>query len=728
MRTVFKKHFLTVLLLQFTLFLFSMRAYGAEEVIYRSVEKTQATEEKGDARISGVVETPAGVTEEMGEYGYWCDKNKGSGIGIDEVLISENGIRDLNRIMLEGETGKMYDLAGLNESYDAGALRDQLKDPAIPNKPAIYADGELIGDCQAYYGAIGKAIEETGYTGVSSNQYALAVRRTTMLSLPTSHYIGYSETDTDNEIVSSALNVNEPFVIRQMATVSGNTFYWGYSDICTGWVDSKDLAICASKDEWLDAWKTEPGDSDLLVVTENCITLEPSYYQENISEVKLTFATILKLVPEKEIPRSVGERGPWNNYVVYLPTRDDSGKYVKSIALISQHYDVSTGFPEMTQSEILRVAFNNLGDRYGWGGMLDSMDCSLFTRNVYKCFGLFLPRNTNWQLTPERLISLSDMSDEDKLYAIRKMPAGTCLYFSGHTMIYTGTVDNMGYVISDTGSVSDSDGEVDIRSMYSIILSPLSVRRRNGSTWLSNLHSAVLPISGEYFALVSENLAEKGPEEGEKTPSENSAEKENGEEKTPSENGIRKVPVMSGQSYPASSDTLPLDTFLGNIKNLFISFANVEGAGVEKLSVTCIKGSKITTKEKADSVECDKKTAGIRYDKVSGTAVLSMKSSGTVTFNMADGKKYTVEFTVEKPKPRKAEVKELLSKNSEGNLSLGVYDLFGTNIDSGSLQIVKDIGGAASLSGNTIVLDREKKTPVKVRYDYLNKKYSIKLK
>ncbi len=695
----------------------SSRAYADSDIIYRSVEPSEGgTGEKAELSLSGVVETASGVTEEMCEYGYWRDKIKGSGIGIDETLISEDGINDLNRIMLEGKSSYMHDLIGLNETYNADNLLNSLKKTEAPKKDKIYADGKLIPDHAAYYAAIGKAIEETGYTGSErKNQYALAVKRTDMLSIPTSAYIGYSEFDTDNESVTSALNVNEPFVIRQTAEVSGNRFYWGYSDNCSGWVDSKDLAVCTSKEEWLDSWKTETDGEDFLVVTENCITLEPSHYQEYLSEVKLTFGTILKLIPEKDIPRNVGERGPWNNYAVYLPTKDEEGKYVKRAALISQHYEVSIGYLEMTQSEILRVAFNNLGDRYGWGGMLDSMDCSLFTRNVYKCFGLFLPRNTNWQLIPERLISLKDMSNEDKLNAISRMPAGTCLYFTGHTMIYTGTVDNMAYVISDTGSLSDSEGELDVRTMYSIVLNPLSVRRRGTlGTWLQNLHSAVLPISYENFCLVSENAAKRGGEEK--------------KEDTPSGNEVKRVSLISGQTYSASSDTLPLDTFLGNIKNLFISFANVEGSGVEKLSVTCIKGSKITTREKTLSVECDKKTAKVKYNKASGTAVLTMKNSGTITFSLENGKSYTVEFFVEKPKAQKKNVKELLKKNTEGIFPLGIFDLFGTKIDSGTLKILKDKGGAATLSGNTLLLDRNTKTPVKVRYEYLNKKYSITLK
>ena len=37
--------------------------------------------------------------------------------------------------------------------------------------------------------------------------------------------------------------------------------------------------------------------------------------------------TTLKLVPKDDIPEEIAERGPWNNYVVYLPTRDENGNY-----------------------------------------------------------------------------------------------------------------------------------------------------------------------------------------------------------------------------------------------------------------------------------------------------------------------------------------------------------------------------------------------------------------
>ena len=44
-----------------------------------------------------------------------------------------------------------------------------------------------------------------------------------------------------------------------------------------------------------------PEKEDFLVVTQNQITLEPSVSNPELSEVKLTFATVLKLVPEERI-------------------------------------------------------------------------------------------------------------------------------------------------------------------------------------------------------------------------------------------------------------------------------------------------------------------------------------------------------------------------------------------------------------------------------------------
>ena len=230
------------------------------------------------------------------------------------------------------------------------------------------------------------------------------------------------------------------------------------------------------------------------------ITLEASISQPDTSDVRLMLGTTLKLVPESEIPQNLGERGTWNNYVVYLPTRNENGKYVKQYALISEHYNVSCGFIPMTQANILNIAFTCLGNRYGWGAMLGAMDCSAYTRAVYQCFGLDLPRNTTWQQkTPGKVTDVSNLSDAEKQKYLENIPAGSLLYFTGHAMMYVGSTDGRAYVINAAGSLSDSTGALNVNSQYSVILNPLTVRRGSGKTWLNNISGVLTLATPEYI-------------------------------------------------------------------------------------------------------------------------------------------------------------------------------------------------------------------------------------
>ncbi|MBR0148521.1 MAG: C40 family peptidase [Lachnospiraceae bacterium] len=686
--------------------------------------KENDREENSREEILGSVDTASGVTEEMCHSEYWYDKNEGFD-PTDPVLETMDEIQKLNEDTLHTKGTNMNDLENMPVTYNALKLKETLAncmlsstDSRIWGRKNFYADQKLIDDSTSYCLNLYRSISENGYDDEEREiQYAVAVKRTPLKIVPVAEYIGFSATDGDDENINSAINVNEPFIIKQKTTVSGNDFYWGYSDNCTGWVDANDLAVCKDKDEWLDAWKVDPKADDFVIVTQNQIRLEPSVYIPDTSEVKLTFATILKSVPKDEMPDSFIERGSWNNYVVYLPTRDEDGKYVKRYAFISQHYDVHEGYLPMTRANIMDVAFNSLGDRYGWGGMLDSMDCSLFTRNVYKCFGLYLPRNTSWQqLVPGRAFSLENMTDEQKLKAIYRMPTGTLLYFPGHTTIYTGTVDGMAYVISDTGSLSDSVGEVKVNSMYSVLLNPLSVRRRNGTTWLSNITTAVMPISKENYDLVLKNIADDAAGKNDKPEP----------EPAPTPEKTKRVSPMKGQSFASSSDTLALDTFHRSIKKLYIDFTNVKASGVDTLSVSCIKKSVITTKVSVNSVDCDRSVAKVKIDKKNGLATVTLKKSGTVTFNMTDGSVYKVNFTVDMPKAQKSAKTIGVSANTIKALT--VKDLFGTQIDGGKLYVEKDALNNSSVSGNTLLVNAGSKNKLKISYEYLDKKYRISVK
>jgi len=66
-------------------------------------------------------------------------------------------------------------------------------------------------------------------------------------------------------------------------------------------------------------------------------------------------------------------------------------------------------------------------------------------------------------------------------------------------MVYVGSEAGRAYVINSAGSLSNSDGVLNVRRMYSVILNPLTARRGSGKTWLSSINSVLTIVPPEYI-------------------------------------------------------------------------------------------------------------------------------------------------------------------------------------------------------------------------------------
>ncbi len=442
------------------------------------------------------------VTYEMTRYTYWA-KRAGDA---DKVLMSEKEIREKNQKVISDPTTNMYDLKNISMEFSTTpeARRDQIAESTIKDittrigtKKSIVVDGVTYDKAaiDKWFAEIKKNISDADVSNFTQKKYAICTKRADQWMAPNSKPVGWSATDPDDEFVNSSINVNEPFII-DMVTADGK-FYHGYNTNCSGWVESDHFAICDDKNTWIAQW--DPAFDQALVVTTSHITLEKSYMDPATSEVDLMLGTVLPLVPSDQLPEFVGERATWYNYVVWLPTRGSDGKLVRTYALISEHHNVSVGYLPLTTKNILKVAFSCLGDRYGWGGMLNAMDCSMYTRSIYKCFGLELPRNTTWQRDmPTYKVEMGPMVDSEKRKAISKLPVGTLLMFSGHITMYIGEVDGKQYVISDLGSASETEASIGPtvapKSRYCVSINSLDVRRAAGTTWLTELLTGIVPF------------------------------------------------------------------------------------------------------------------------------------------------------------------------------------------------------------------------------------------
>ena len=142
-------------------------------------------------------------------------------------------------------------------------------------------------------------------------------------------------------------------------------------------------------------------------------------------------------------------RTNWFNYTVKIPVRNSDGSYGTKLALVPVNRDVSCWLLKITlEKPLYDLAFKYLGNRYGWGGSLNSRDCSELVMSVYSCFGFKLPRDVSTQKQIPTAQSVANMTDYEKSVVLDNTPAGAILQFKGHEMLYLGKVNGKYYILN----------------------------------------------------------------------------------------------------------------------------------------------------------------------------------------------------------------------------------------------------------------------------------------
>jgi len=418
------------------------------------------------------------VTEEMCSADHWISKLKDP----NAVLLSPEKLSTLNKSIRDTAATNMYDLENLPETFNGIALSDALAKFENPSYP-LYMNKKEVTD--EFYNAIRQNISNAEASEKMSLRYAVSVNYSMMKAYPYDGFLSDSLDTTDwDDLMNSAVNVNEPLVMY-FKTADGK-FAYVKSNCCSGWVKSDDIAICSSKEEWL----KDKNDENILVVTGEKVYLEYGLDTPESSGKMLTMGTVLPLLNDGETPDEIGLRASWNSYCVLLPCRDENGMFVQKPAFVPQNRDVSVGYLPFTQANIISQAFKCLGNRYGWGGMLAAADCSSFVKNVYKCCGADVARNTTWQAAmPVNVLNIEGFDEENKKLVYNNLPAGAVLYFRGHEVLYLGCENGKYYCIDSLGSIM-TDGKE--KFVNTVVVNDISVKRRNGNTWFDEFKKAIV--------------------------------------------------------------------------------------------------------------------------------------------------------------------------------------------------------------------------------------------
>jgi hypothetical protein len=231
---------------------------------------------------------------------------------------------------------------------------------------------------------------------------------------------------------NSTIHANEPILVSHYS--KDREWAYVFSNFASGWIKADKFAILEKTH--IDAWKNA---QRIAIIKEG----EPIYDLDGNFLFKSKIGMMFALISEDE-----------KTYIVLSVASYKNSKPLFLRSKISK--DIAT-------KEILRLDENSLTaivnevskTNYGWGGMYEQRDCSSMLRDMFAPFGIWLPRNSLQQSKIGRVISLSDLSDEEKINIIKEkaIPFQTLLYKKGHVVLYVGTYNGEIIVFHNTWGI-----------------------------------------------------------------------------------------------------------------------------------------------------------------------------------------------------------------------------------------------------------------------------------
>ena len=425
-----------------------------------------------------------GMTAEKNTPAYWISQAQKP----DKVLLNSEKIHNLNQQILAQEGSGCYDILNAPVELKKAELSALLLQTAVPDSPRYIDDAALD---EAYYTSLMANVNLAGVGETNLVSYGVMADNAPLRAFPTYDPSYALPNDLERDLFQlTTLKTWEQ--VRVLHQSQDGLWYYvqSYSDM--GWVPVESVALVSTKEEW-----RRYGEGAVLVVTGNRILLGENPYTQEFSHKQLRMGTRLPLVAAADAPTSIDSMAAQGSYIVMLPIRSANGMLTTRLALIPRSADVSFGYLEYTQANLIQQAFKLLGDRYGKGGLFDGRDDGMLIQDLYACFGIFLPREGARQAQlagdPEslaRTTALAELEEADKLAAIADLKAGALLYMDGHVMLYLGQSDNTPYVlhaVDQFGVASGDDGSPDSYDVNTVAVTDLGIYHNNGQTYLTNL-------------------------------------------------------------------------------------------------------------------------------------------------------------------------------------------------------------------------------------------------
>jgi len=413
------------------------------------------------------------VTPQMGKPEFWVKKIKNP----TNPLLTPEKIQTMNEESLRRPDLRLCRIKDLKEDWTRAEILSLLKQDweDFGRTAEIRYDKSRTPLGELFWDKLRNNLKEGSIKGSGRTLYALVAKKTDIRVFPTAELSMSSPNHYEfDRFQHSAISIGSPVAIYHFSQDEE----WAYAQtpFIRGWIRKHDLAIAKERKDAVDYEEAK----DRLITTGNTITVfsDPSFqHPEFLAQMGDSF-------PLLRIPD--GNKSADAFYVIQIPRREDNGELSFRKGYIRAKEDVHQGFLVYTQENIARQAFKMLNHPYGWGDRLGGRDCSRFIMDLFRTFGILMPRNSKEQAMLGTGLGLAQgkPAGEKRRLLDRAVPLATLIRLPGHIMLYLGKDKGKHYVIHSIWGIQESEKPgARVEKIGRVVVSDLSLGEKgpNGS-------------------------------------------------------------------------------------------------------------------------------------------------------------------------------------------------------------------------------------------------------
>ncbi|KAF1014240.1 MAG: Gamma-D-glutamyl-L-lysine dipeptidyl-peptidase [Stenotrophomonas maltophilia] len=371
----------------------------------------------------------------------------------------------LDRMQINAQNARMrtqdahiQDIAALPSQLSAAQVRASISALSIwPTRPLHDDQGQPI--TAALRASIEANLGVAPIAAKVTPQYGLVVKRAALPTFPTRQRVFSTVGDTDiDRFQESALFPGDKVAVVHRS--ADGRWLFVHSERYSAWIEAESVAT-GDKASVLGYGAQGPYRIVTGAVAHTAFTPE----EPRVSRLQLEMGVRVPVLADWPADAPVNGQQPHAGWVVQLPVREVDGRLKLVPALLPRSQDTAADYLPLTPRLLLQQAFKFLGERYGWGHGYNARDCSGFISEIYRSFGVLLPRNTGAQASSPALDGLSFGAGDDAAqrdHAVAAAHTGDLVYIPGHVMLTLGHVDGRTWVIHDVagGAWRDAGGRL----------------------------------------------------------------------------------------------------------------------------------------------------------------------------------------------------------------------------------------------------------------------------